>query len=88
MSRVAAQAVVTAVVVRAAGDASTSWRLLRQGLFTNFLIQSLFFLAAFVLLVAPLARWRPRPTIERSLQAFAGLLFIGLATRLTLSNRP
>ena len=47
-----------------------------------FIVQSMAFLVAFVLLVAPLARWRPTPVVERSLHALGGTLFVALAARL------
>jgi threonine/homoserine/homoserine lactone efflux protein len=53
-----------------------------------FVVQGTCFLVAFVLLVAPLARWRPPAAVERSLQTLGGLLFIGLAARLAFSERP
>jgi threonine/homoserine/homoserine lactone efflux protein len=53
-----------------------------------FVVQGTFFLAGFVLLVAPLARWRPSAALERVLQGLGGLLFIGLAARLAFTERP
>ena len=53
-----------------------------------FIGQSLVFLVLFVLLVAPLRRWRPNDAWRRSLQAGGGLLFAGLAARLALAERP
>jgi len=52
-----------------------------------FLLQSGVFLAAFVLLVAPLARWRAPPAVERALQALGGTIFVGLAARLAFAER-
>ena len=52
-----------------------------------FVAQGTFFLVAFVLLVAPLARWRPSSTVERALHALGGSLFIALAAKLALSER-
>jgi threonine/homoserine/homoserine lactone efflux protein len=53
-----------------------------------FVVQGTLFLIGFVLLVAPLARWRPPASVERSLQALGGLLFVGLAARLAFTDRP
>jgi threonine/homoserine/homoserine lactone efflux protein len=53
-----------------------------------FIAQSLVFLVLFVLLVAPLRRWRLNDAWRRSLQAGGGLLFAGLAARLALAERP
>ena len=52
-----------------------------------FIVQSGVFLGAFVLLVAPLGRWRPPAAVERSLQALGGAIFVGLAARLALAQR-
>ena len=52
-----------------------------------FVAQGTLFLAVFVLLVAPLARWRPTPAIERTLHALGGALFVALAARLALAQR-
>lgn len=52
-----------------------------------FVLQSLVFLIVFVLAVAPLARWRPGPSVRRSLHGAGGLLFAGLAARLALAER-
>jgi threonine/homoserine/homoserine lactone efflux protein len=52
-----------------------------------FVLQSLAFLIVFVLAVAPLARWRPGPSVRRSLHGAGGLLFAGLAARLALAER-
>lgn len=53
-----------------------------------FVAQGTAFLAAFVLLVAPLARWRPAAAVERLLQAAGGALFVALASKLALAERP
>ena len=53
-----------------------------------FVVQGLAFLAALVVLVAPLRRWRPHDAWRRALQAGAGGLFGLLAARLALSERP
>ncbi|MEP6739688.1 MAG: LysE family translocator [Caldimonas sp.] len=47
-----------------------------------FVVQGTTFLVAFVLLIAPLARWRPTATMERALHAVGGTLFVALAARL------
>ncbi len=52
-----------------------------------FVLQSLAFLVVFVLLTAPLARWRPGPPVRRSLQGAGALLFAGLAARLAVAER-
>ena len=52
-----------------------------------FVVQGTLFLIAFVLLVAPLARWRPSPVVERVLHALGGSLFVGLAGKLALTGR-
>ena len=52
-----------------------------------FVVQGTLFLIVFVLLVAPLARWRPGPTLERALQALGGTLFVVLAAKLALAER-
>ena len=52
-----------------------------------FVIQGTLFLVAFVLLVAPLGRWRPSAAIERGLQAAGGALFVALAAKLALAER-
>lgn len=53
-----------------------------------FVAQSAVFLAALVLLVAPLRRWQPTPGLLRTMQGASGLLFAGLALRLALTERP
>ena len=53
-----------------------------------FVVQGTLFLLAFVLLVAPLARWRTSPAIVRVLRALGGSVFVGLAARLALAQRP
>ncbi len=53
-----------------------------------FVVQGVVFLAALVLAVAPLRRWQPAALAARTLAGFSGLLFIGLAARLALAQRP
>ena len=53
-----------------------------------FIVQGFAFLAAFVLLVAPLRRWHPTARVERTLQGLGGTLFMALAAKLALSPRP
>jgi len=53
-----------------------------------FVVQGTAFLAAFVLLVAPLRRWRPSARVERSIQGLGGGLFMALAAKLALAPRP
>ena len=53
-----------------------------------FIVQGFVFLAVFVLLVAPLRRWQPRPAVARGAQLAGGSLFALLATRLALTERP
>ena len=50
-------------------------------------LQSLAFLMVFVLLTAPLARWRPGLRVRRSLHGAGALLFVGLAARLAAAER-
>jgi threonine/homoserine/homoserine lactone efflux protein len=52
-----------------------------------FVVQGFTFLALFVLLVAPLRRWQPRPVVARTLNIAGASLFAGLAARLALSER-
>jgi threonine/homoserine/homoserine lactone efflux protein len=52
-----------------------------------FIVQGLVFLFAFVLLVAPLRRWRPKPALQRGLNAGGAGLFAWLAARLALAER-
>ena len=52
-----------------------------------FVLQSAFFLAAFVLLVAPLRRWRASPAWRRRLEATGAGIFVWLAARLALIER-
>ena len=52
-----------------------------------FVVQVTCFLVAFVLLVAPLARWRPTAAIERTLHALGGAVFVALAAKLALAQR-
>jgi threonine/homoserine/homoserine lactone efflux protein len=51
-------------------------------------VQGALFLAAFVLLVAPLARARPRPAWRRGLHFAGAGLFALLAARLATASRP
>ena len=53
-----------------------------------FIVQGGIFLAAFVVLVAPLRRWQPRPAWARGLHLAGGGLFALLAARLALAERP
>ncbi len=53
-----------------------------------FVLQSAVFLAALIVAVAPLRRWRPGAALRRGLDALSGLLFLGLAARLALTERP
>jgi threonine/homoserine/homoserine lactone efflux protein len=53
-----------------------------------FIVQGFAFLAAFVLLVAPLRRWQPHPVVARGLNLAGGGLFGLLAARLALAERP
>lgn len=53
-----------------------------------FIVQGFVFLAALVLLVAPLRRWQAPASVMRSLNAVGGLVFVGLAARLTMAQRP
>jgi threonine/homoserine/homoserine lactone efflux protein len=52
-----------------------------------FVVQGFLFLAAFVLLVAPLRRWQPQPAVTRGLHLAGGGLFALLAARLALTER-
>jgi threonine/homoserine/homoserine lactone efflux protein len=52
-----------------------------------FVVQGALFLAAFVLLVAPLRRWRASPAWRRGLNAAGAGIFIWLAARLALVER-
>ena len=52
-----------------------------------FIVQSLAFLAAFVLVVAPLRRWRPPSGATRALHVAGAGLFVWLAARLALVER-
>jgi threonine/homoserine/homoserine lactone efflux protein len=52
-----------------------------------FIVQGFAFLALFVLLVAPLRRWQPRPLVARALNLAGGSLFALLAVRLGLAER-
>jgi threonine/homoserine/homoserine lactone efflux protein len=55
---------------------------------TWFVVQGFAFLAAFVLLVAPLRRWRPATWARRALHGVGGALFAGLAIRLAVAEPP
>ena len=52
-----------------------------------FIVQGFAFLAAFVLLVAPLRRWNAPPAATRGLQFAGGSLFALLAAKLALAER-
>jgi threonine/homoserine/homoserine lactone efflux protein len=52
-----------------------------------FVVQGTVFLAALVLLAAPLQHWQPSPAVARSLQALGGTIFVGLALKLALAER-
>jgi threonine/homoserine/homoserine lactone efflux protein len=52
-----------------------------------FVVQSAFFLVAFVLMVAPLRRWRASPAWRRGLNASGAAIFVWLAARLALVER-
>lgn len=52
------------------------------------IVQGGLFLVAFVLLVAPLRRLRPRPAVTRGLHVAGAGLFAALAARLALAQRP
>ena len=52
-----------------------------------FVVQGFAFLALFVLLVAPLRRWQPRPAVTRGLHLAGAGLFALLAARLALTER-
>jgi threonine/homoserine/homoserine lactone efflux protein len=54
---------------------------------TWFILQGFAFLALFVLLVAPLRRWQPRPAVARTLNIAGGSLFALLAARLAFAER-
>jgi threonine/homoserine/homoserine lactone efflux protein len=64
----------------AADAPSKTWSFLFLGAW--FALQSSLFLAALVLLVAPLSRWQPRAQVKAAMQAAGGVLFAGLALRL------
>ena len=51
------------------------------------IVQGFGFLAAFVLLIAPLRRWQPQPAVTRGVQFAGGGLFALLAARLALAER-
>jgi threonine/homoserine/homoserine lactone efflux protein len=55
---------------------------------TWFVVQGFAFLAAFVLLVAPLRRWQPSAWTRRALHGAGGALFAGLAVRLAVTELP
>jgi threonine/homoserine/homoserine lactone efflux protein len=50
-------------------------------------LQGFVFLVAFVLLVAPLRRWQPRPGVVRGLHVAGGSLFALLAARLAFATQ-
>ena len=50
-------------------------------------VQGALFLVAFVLLVAPLRRWRASAAWRRGLNAVGAAIFVGLAARLALAER-
>jgi threonine/homoserine/homoserine lactone efflux protein len=52
-----------------------------------FIVQGVLFLVAFVLFVAPLRRWRPKPALQRGLNIGGAGLFAWLAARLALAER-
>jgi len=52
-----------------------------------FVVQGALFLIAFVLLVAPLRRWRASPAWRRGLNAAGAAIFVWLAARLALVER-
>ena len=52
-----------------------------------FVVQGMLFLAALVLGIAPLRRWRPGAAVRRGFDGAAGALFVGLAARLALAER-
>lgn len=51
-------------------------------------LQSLLFLAVFVVAIASLRRWRPRPAMRRAAQGSGGLVLLILSARLALTQRP
>lgn len=51
-----------------------------------FVLQSALFLAALVMLVAPLRSWQPSAKVQRALHGLSALLFIALALRLALAE--
>jgi threonine/homoserine/homoserine lactone efflux protein len=53
-----------------------------------FIVQGFVFLAAFVVLVAPLRRWRSPPWALRALHGLGGALFAVLAVRLAAAQKP
>ncbi|MEY8877792.1 MAG: LysE family translocator [Leptothrix sp. (in: b-proteobacteria)] len=53
-----------------------------------FVLQTALFLAVVVALVAPLRRWQPGAAVRRALAGLSGLLFLGLAARLALTEHP
>jgi threonine/homoserine/homoserine lactone efflux protein len=69
----------------AAGAASKTVAFLFLGAW--FIVQGFLFLAAFVLLVSPLRRWRPGDRAQRALHLAGGGLFAALAARLAWSAR-
>jgi threonine/homoserine/homoserine lactone efflux protein len=53
-----------------------------------FIVQSYLFLALLVIVVAPLRRWQAPAAVQRGVWAVAGALFMALAARLALAQRP
>lgn len=51
-------------------------------------LQSLLFLAAFVVVIAALRRLQPRPSVRRAVQGSGGLVLLFLSARLALTQRP
>ncbi|MEP7101506.1 MAG: LysE family translocator [Burkholderiales bacterium] len=51
-------------------------------------LQSLLFLAGFVVVIASLRRLQPRPAARRSIQGTGGLVLLFLSARLALTQRP
>jgi threonine/homoserine/homoserine lactone efflux protein len=51
-----------------------------------FVLQSALFLAALVMLVAPLRGWQPSAKVQRALHGLSALLFVALALRLALAE--
>jgi threonine/homoserine/homoserine lactone efflux protein len=53
-----------------------------------FIVQGYLFLALLVIMVAPLRRWRAPAAVQRGVWAVGGGLFVALAARLALAQRP